>query len=210
MIKSKYQLVFLVFSLMAILGWLGVFLVKRDTSSNIKQSDHVPKTSNGSKLEDATKDNTEYVGIISPSATNKQSEYLNKKYGFSFMFPSSWQIGDNHLGAGTFQIFNYIPRDGKDSFSGENTNKIEATIAYTQEISLSDDYPSTKISTTTLNIAGQGSLVIDYQLVGGQRIHSYSIPLPNTKDNFLVISIYGDKSNFHVLDELVKSIQWMK
>lgn len=210
MMKSKYKLGFLVFSLTIMLGWLGVFLVKRGTSPDINQGDQVAKTSNGSKLEDTGKDRTEYVGIISPSATNKQSEYLNKKYGFSFIFPSSWQIGDNHLGAGTFQIFNYTPLEGKDSISGENTNKIEATIVYTREISLSDDYPSTQISTTTINIAGQDSLIIDYQLTGGQKIHSYNIPLPSAKDNFLMISIYGNESNFHVLDDIVKSIQWLK
>ena len=70
-----------------------------------------------------------YVGNIS-SSTNENNLYTNKKFGVSFVFPSKgWYIGDNHLGYGTFQLFNY----DESAASGKGflalQNKIELTIA---------------------------------------------------------------------------------
>jgi len=151
-----------------------------------------------------------YVGLIL-SNIDGNNVYTNNKYGFSFTFPQGWRVGDNHLGYGTFQIFNYpesqaMERGGFPTNS--KMNKIEAGISDSSAYEISLIYPEATRTIKNVVISGQNSVRTEIELVGGEKILSYSIPLFSIDNQFLVISIYGDPSNFVVIDNLVKSINF--
>ena len=123
------------------------------------------------------------------------------------------RVGDNHLGYGTFQLFKYanLLESRDDGFSGEGSiNKIEAGISASNSYGTSTDYPEKERITKEVVVAGQPAIRFEVELSGGQKILSYSILLPTMIDKYLSIVIYGDSSNFHILDEIVKSIEWMR
>jgi hypothetical protein len=61
-----------------------------------------------------------------------------------------------------------------------------------------------------VEVTGSNCSRFEVELVGGEKILSYGIPLGETEGKYLNISIYGDPSNFSVLDTLVKSIAFGK
>ena len=150
----------------------------------------------------------EYIGVISINE-NSQNVYTNNKYGFQFVYPKEWRVGDNHLGYGTFQIFNYDESEANGkSFFSEGHNKIEVVITSNRTENTSPDYPEEKRITRSVIISGQPSTRYEIQLTGGQKIFSYIILLPTHSDKYLGLRMYGDPSNFYVLDDLVKSLKW--
>lgn len=164
------------------------------TSDNPAPSDEIPMS----------------VVIIATSSGTLRS-YTSKEYGFHFQFPGmGWYVGDNHLGYGTFQLSSNDPTtaDGKDFVSG-SVNKIEMAIVQNNANATSTDYPEVSRSEKMVVVAGQKSKVFDIELQQGN-IRSYYIPLPQKPSLFLVMSIYGNVSNFHLLDEIAKSFIFEK
>lgn len=152
-----------------------------------------------------------YVGVITQNA-NGQNVYTSSKYHLSFTYPQGWRVGDNHLGYGSFQIFNFEPEIGQKGFL-KGQNKIEAGIAVIDphDFGKNTDFPEGYSTTTKVTIAGEPSIRFDINYpAGGVRLFSYIIPIPDTLNNYIGISIYGDPSNFYVLNDLVKSLEWLK
>ncbi|MCR4330266.1 MAG: hypothetical protein NUV49_00020 [Patescibacteria group bacterium] len=174
----------------------------------------VPSTerTNVSQSPATTINKDEYTGKISTNDNGKNS-YINNRYNFKFTYPQEWRVGDNSLGYGTFQLFNYPESiaNGKSSFSPDNgMNKIEAGISASGLYGSSDDYPEKTRTAKEIEIAGQTAIRTEVELAGGERILSYVIPLPIIPQKSLSITIYGDPSNFRVLDEIIASFEWVQ
>jgi hypothetical protein len=153
---------------------------------------------------------SEYVGTIS-SSTDGQNVYTNYKYKFRFEYPQGWFVGDNHLGYGSFQLFNYdasTPEGGK-SQGNNKYDKIEVGIGESEYYGTSDIYPEKNRTTEKIQIAGQAATRQLMTLQSGQEILAYAIPIQNLPGRFLTIAIYGDPSNFSVLDHIVSTINWI-
>lgn len=144
--------------------------------------------------------------------------YRNEKLGVQFTFPSNWHLGTNTIGNvsghGYMQLFNYNENQavGKSIFP-EGYNKIEAVVGERSFFSEepSSDYPEQSRNTEEVVIAKQKATKVDITLMGGQKIRTYNVPLPNpVGDYILKINIYGDPDNFYVLDQLVNSIEWLE
>ena len=112
------------------------------------------------------------------------------------------------MGCGTFQVSNYDPTtaDGKD-FGPVYASKIEMAIVRGNVNAASTDYPEIRRSENTAIVAGEKAKVFNIELLQG-KIHSYYIPLPKKPGLFLAMSIYGNDKNFHILDEIAKSLQF--
>ena len=154
-------------------------------------------------------------GIISPSKNGK-SVYTNKKYGFSFTFPSEWRVGDDSLGYGTLQFFNYDESEGVGGHKFQSgQNKIEMRILSSDSIYIDENassaFPTETIENRRLTVAGQAAFMERIRLVNGEEIlKSYKIILHKIPDSGIAIVIYGDTKNFFLLDRLVESIEWVE
>lgn len=154
----------------------------------------------------------DYRGTITKDAEGK-NVYTSSKLALRFTFPNGWHVGDNTLGNGTLQFFNYDhenigPRDWFSPY-GEHMNKIEAMVAVVDAHERSDIDLEKWRQMTDIRIAGQSAKRIDVQYEYGGEVRSYSIPLPSKPGQFLSITIHGDPSNFGVLDKLVESLEWI-
>lgn len=151
------------------------------------------------------------TGTVSTS-TKGVLLYTNEKVGVSFLFPQGWHLGNNLLGNGLLQLLNYDVGNysGKGFSPNGEINKIEAVIDTSNKYEQSSDYPAKSVKEQQVEIAGQKATRTDVELVGGEKERIYYIPMPSTPEKFLSIVIFGDISNFYMLDNLVKSIQWMK
>jgi len=145
-----------------------------------------------------------YPGVIASSSPGFDS-YTNAHYGFTLDYPSGWNVGDNELGYGTFQIFNYdeAASAGKDVFPpGEN--KIEMAIITDLDEYNSDD-PNWRGSVEEKQIGGETAMYVSDT---ANQINSYMIPIPSSGGEYLVMSIYGDPKNFAELDSVAASLHW--
>ena len=138
-------------------------------------------------------------GVITKDAEG--NSYSNDQFKFSFKYPSVWQVGDNNLGVGTLQLFNY---DFSGLMGGEfkpGQNKIELFVTDAQT-----SYGATS-STSEVIVDGQHAkrMVIDN---GEGTYVSYKIPVPSAANKVLSITIYGEPSNFSELDSIVQTIHW--
>ena len=173
----------------------------------------IPKTQE--QIEETDKrDARDYLGIIATTTTNTML-YTSKKYNLQFTYPLGWNVGDNHLGYGTFQLLNYdVSKAPPKSFFPKGYNKIEATISTSdlQDIlqDISEVYSENKKMRKEIIVAEQKATRIEIELLGGEKILFYVISLPTTSPQYLNMSIYGDSSNFHVLDEMVESLVFLK
>jgi hypothetical protein len=161
--------------------------------------------SSQNKLSETYPENTESpeergdVGVITKNGST--STYKSDKYKFSFSYPTLWRIGDNRIGHGTFQLFNYDPSKivGGSVFK-KGMNKIEAVIITDPSGFFSEDTGNL----VEVTIAGQKAYKLEYD--GGI---SYTIALPSHPGKYLGISIYGDPSNYSILENLVEDITWL-
>lgn len=151
----------------------------------------------------------EYVGSIS-STKDGDNIYTSQKYKLRFIYPKSWSIGDNHLGDGTFQIFNYDEshKTGKSIFL-KGQNKIEVVIEEKNIDATSSDYLNEKVMKNSFTFFGQPATKVEVELIGGHKVLYYFISLPNFTNKYLRLSIYGDPSNFYILDNLIKHLTWL-
>ena len=137
------------------------------------------------------------------------SIYSSKKYEVKFSGPTNWHIGGNDLNYDHFQLFNYDESVAGKDFSSESVdNKIAVGISDSNTYGTSTDYPEKVRKEKTVVIAGQQGNIVDVELMGGQKIRTYFIPLHTDSGKFLAMSIYGNQLNFYVLDEIVRSLQF--
>ena len=153
--------------------------------------------------------NVQNVPSYTPTSAKSENIYTNTEYGFRFTYPQGWHLGDNNFERGTFQLFNYSESEASGSVFPVGTNKIEARISANNTYGTSDDYPQKTRTVTEVNIAGQKATRMEVELIGGEKILSYTISLPQNNGEFLAITIYGDSSNFYVLEELIADIEWL-
>jgi len=118
-------------------------------------------------------------------------------------------MGNNDLGRGSLQFFNYDESKSSKSVFSTGTNKIEAVVVTTSPYVPSSDYPEKTHSVTEVTIAGRKAYRVEVELVGGERMLGYLIPLQNTNGKSLAITIYGDPANFYVLGNLLNSFEWI-
>lgn len=143
------------------------------------------------------------AGRVSVDALGRNI-YTNNDYGFQFTIPQGWKVDSNILGekyGGTFRLLHT---------TGVSRNKIEASIGPSDGPieSTSEEFPSS-INTTQMHIAGELATRVTVELVDrSEEWLTYLIPLKATPGTALDITIFGDPSNFYVLDNLVRSITW--
>jgi hypothetical protein len=142
--------------------------------------------------------------------TTKGFIYENQEFGFSFTYPEGWRLGDNNLGRGTLQLFNYQEQAENGSTFSKGLNKIEAVVIENDSYESSDDYPEERQEKTEVIIAGKKVTRVVTELNGGERTLSYLIPLIETDSKSLLITIYGDPANFNVLDNVILTFEWVK
>jgi len=138
------------------------------------------------------------------------SVYTNEEYGFQFIYPEGWYIGDNNLGRGTLQLFNYQESEASVSFFSQGMNKIEAVVVADNPYESSSDYPDAIREITEVNVVGQKSSRVEIELTNLEKMIGYLIPLENHDGKYIAITIYGDPSNFYVLEEIVASLTLLK
>lgn len=148
-------------------------------------------------------------GVVTPGPSGKLL-YTNEKSGFSFTFPESWHIGQDSLTYTSFQIFNYDETQENGSKWREGMNKIEAGISDKNSSTPSSDYPEKSRESATVQIGGVSVVREDVELEGLGQHRTYYMPFPDQHAKFLRITIYGDKDNFSVFDDLVKSLSWVE
>lgn len=182
---------------------VGRFLLKSKSKTPVPPAPSNVPTNTVNKSEN-------FVGNIS-AGIGDQLLYSNEKLGLTFAFPKNWYAGDNSLGSGYLQLFNYdvSQATGKSVFPAGH-NKIEAIIGTSNKYEQSSDYPAKLVNEQQLEVNGQKATRTDVELAGGEKERIYYIPIPTTPEKFLSIVIFGDTSNFYVLDDLVKSIRWTK
>lgn len=206
-------LAFCVFLLALITG--AFFFVSGGMGLGWQTGNHTIYTGTSTSIVQNTDD---YAGIISTNASG-QRVYTNDRYSFQFTYPANWETGDNTLGAqngGTLQFFN-SSRQGAGQSHGFATgeNKIEIAVINTASSSAilsssSPDYPTKSLQSISLSISGESVSGANVELIGGEKFRMYRVPLQATPDKSLLLTIYGDASNFYMLDALVKNITWTR
>lgn len=149
----------------------------------------------------------EYVGVISP-VENGYSLYTNNKYHFTLKFPNDLHVGDNHLGYGTFQLLDF--NEAMDDTLPQDRNKIELFITSTSTYGVSQVYSEKNRKVENIVLYGQYATMTEVGFIDNSKVITYSIRLPSKPDLFLSIAMYGNGSKFYLLDNLVKTLTWIK
>ena len=173
---------------------------ERTDPENSRHSTTPPSTDFGAN-DDSRK---EYAGTI-VATSDGRNVYTSNKLGIRFTYPHGWRIGDNALGYGTFQLFNYDESVERPGFT-DGMNKIEAVVIPSNPYEISGEYPEKSRAVTQIQAAGQRVTQYDERLEFGS-IRGYLMRLPTVPGKFFAITIYGDPANFHTLDEIIKSVE---
>lgn len=191
--KTKKTLLLII----ALLVFGRMYYFSQNTTDSELNNSELPDTSFESIESPKAKGD---VGVITKTSTT--SIYTTNKYKLSFSYPSSWIIGDNLIGYGTFQLFNYDPSQviGGSVFK-KGMNKIEAVIINDP----SGFFSERAEDIAEVKIAGKKA----YKLKSEVGVH-YTIEVPSHPGKYLGISIYGDPTNYSVLENLVQSIGWIE
>jgi hypothetical protein len=149
-------------------------------------------------------------GTIS-TTTDGYLLYTDNKAGFKFRFPQGWHIGSGARGHGDFQLYNYDETlHVKDRFAADaRINKISGGIGSSSSF-VNDEYPEKARRVENVEINNQKAIREDIELIGGERFRLYFMPVPSEEDRFLSMSIAGDPTNFHVLDQIAQSLEWLR
>lgn len=211
--SRRIKIIFAVIGLFIIVAGYLLWHQQRGQTSNLSPKESpssLQSTLNTEKYETSTEEYDSYVGVISQNAEG-QNVYTSSKYHLSFSYPQGWNVGDNHLGYGTFQLWSSDLK-GVQNYIVVG-NKIEAVVITMdpRDVGKITDYPKGYATTTEVTVAGETAIRFDvnYQAEGGTFV-SYTIPLPNISGKYFVISISGDPSNFSMLDSIVKTLKWVK
>jgi hypothetical protein len=213
---KKHTKIYIVIALL-FSGGFFVVLLKREVSVGqpplVVDSDiNVIQKTEEQTEETSKRDVNDYVGIIATSTTNMML-YTSKKYNFQFAYPQGWIVNDNRLGYGTFQLLNYdVSKAPPKSFFPKGYNKIEVDIRTSDLEETSDVYSEKKRIKKEIIVAGQNATRVEIELLGGEKILTYVISLPTTSSHsqYLNMRIYGDSSNFYVLEKMIESLVFLK
>jgi len=139
--------------------------------------------------------------------------YINNQYNISFTYSDGWYIGDNRLGYGSFQLFNYNPAevfsDGKGGMR-EGGAKIEVMITNGSIPEESSDYPSVEFENKNIEIKGRAATMTRWVNATGDKIIAYKIPLNNKEGDHLSITAYGEDIAFEALEMIIESLQFLQ
>lgn len=118
-------------------------------------------------------------------------------------------VDDNR--AGTLRLKNYDPTDRTVGFNpGEN--KIDMVITPRSGPTEVDEEESPGISIETENVVIGGVPAlrsVAYYPAPHPFYMTYYVPLPGqTEQLYLMAQIWGDDTNFHILDEMMQAIEW--
>ncbi|MDO8604419.1 MAG: hypothetical protein Q7K40_03420 [bacterium] len=205
MLRNKKTIIsiLIIVSIVTLIFWLYSLrgISKGDTGKNIFGEQILPP---GTPADIAT-----YRGVITEGSKGYNT-YTSKKYGIQFSYPEKWRVGDNHLGYGTFQLFNFFNQEEGAMRAGKNKIEIYLNPIYAYNKPDTADI-DTKILTKKIIISGQLALrsEIEFSYGDGTSMISYEILIPTIPDKYLGMSMYGDPANFHILDEMVKTIKWL-
>lgn len=154
-------------------------------------------------------DMNQYVGEITTDAQG-DNVYTSKKYGLSFTYPKGWRIEQNNLGYGGVQIVNYdISTVGERRSFSSGQNKIGMGISSNPTVGYTPDYPQEKHKSTQVKVAGADAMRTEVFLSKGVEFLNYIIPL-HPQGEYLTLSIFGDTSNFSILDKIAQSVKFSK
>ncbi|MBP9760276.1 MAG: hypothetical protein KBD24_02805 [Candidatus Pacebacteria bacterium] len=161
-------------------------------------------------------------GSLSTSTTG-ELVYTNEQYGFRFTVPPPfYRIGDDHLGAGTLQFFNFPEDDYGKGGPRPGKWKIEAGISdlamFASTSAEGRDGDASKLISQDkefVTIDGQEAVRVTehYTLYNGVS-YMYSIKLPHRSSTTLSISVGvpGEESPevVQALDELIATFEWLE
>ena len=141
------------------------------------------------------------VGSITSS--NGLSQYRSKRYGLKFSFPSDWEIGDNRIDYGSFQISTSTEKDDNKPHTWvKGQSKIEMVLL---DNSLLSDEGVENVEKIPVVISGQPAYYFKME-----KIYSYRIKVPSYPNKSLAVSFYGDDINYPVFENILESIVWTK
>ncbi|MHB8651903.1 MAG: hypothetical protein ACYC8S_02095 [Minisyncoccota bacterium] len=214
--------------LFAVIGFLGYFFGKIEGAKEPYLLGGLSVATNTPPYVSKQSDTREYTGVISPS-TEKLNLYTAKRYGLQFLYPKEWRVKDNFFGRlgnnspGQIIFSNYPESEEYSSVPTETNGKNSILIqTYSDNIyaTSTGGYNDSKIVKKQVMIAGRPVTKFEIEGEALTGVHGqvtyfgkggiyhvlvYFIPIPNS-GNYLRFSIYGDPSNFHVLDEIVQSL----
>ncbi|MEY3784173.1 MAG: hypothetical protein RLZZ230_495 [Candidatus Parcubacteria bacterium] len=148
--------------------------------------------------------------VIINNSQESLKKYENTTFGFSFEYPVDWHIGNDNLGKGTLQLFNYDESLVSGSVLKSGRNKIEIVISGTNIDDSTDIYTDLLQEEYEIEVAGVTSKKFIIELTGGEKMITYYIPLTKTKEEYLSMTMYGDINNFRVIDNIAGSLMWLK
>ena len=188
--------------IVAAAGWWYFSKSNTPSLSETSQLPNVPEDMNNDTASqpivpgsDKSETNPKYY-VMDISQSGDSMLIANATLGVQFSVPGIWRVGDNRLGYGTFQIFNYS--DAEASYGGWRTgqNKIE--------MSLIDDPVSFATGEIkSVKIAGQNASRAECE--EGNCI-LYIVPLRSIPAKFITLTIYGDSNNYKILETVVATL----
>lgn len=145
------------------------------------------------------------VGAITTEGTT--STYVSSKYKFSFQYPSTWRIGDNRIGYGTLQLFNYdeAEADGNLHDWGKGHNKIELVIGTRDPKSYATEVGNGENGTYEETVIGGQKAFIGRN----DRMQAYLIELPDQNGVYMIINVYGDPASHSIITEVISTLEWL-
>jgi len=148
----------------------------------------------------------------SPAKQSTPGQYVSERFGFSFTYPKDWYVETDRLDSGAtngsayVQMYNYDRSNLDDTPGwGAGHNKIEFSISSNGS---GDVTGGTTNVGTTVELDGVSALRVD--TTGDGNWVTYSVPLRMGERKFLNMTIYGDRSNFYILDNIMATLKWAR
>ena len=191
---------------LAVCSYLFITAENNTSTPDPSMEDSTVDTSAGASISESIDENREesvfidegrYAGTITDNSDGS-SAYINNQYKFSLDFPTSWRVGDNGLGRGTFQLMNYLEEQASNpAFFKDGQTKIEMAI-------IKDPFTFHSGALTEVKVSGQRAWKTD-RATGDYP--GYIVTIPSLPDTYLTITMYGKDDV--VLESLVQSIEWL-
>ena len=182
---------------------LGVFLFSYITKDNLNIAEVLAEKEPLIENNITKNQNSNNTDVLSTEDTT----YINKVYKFKLIYPARWRIQDSS--DELLQFYNYPLSEAiEGSVFLERNNKIEIYIGENNVFESSDDYPESTRTETSSKILGQSARRIETILISGDKILGYAFSIHNS-NKILNISIYGDTLNFKILDDMIRTIEWI-
>lgn len=122
--------------------------------------------------------------IIFAATADNQNLYINKKYGFSFIYPAGWRTGD--YDDDFLDLYNFPEKDSMyhSSIFAKGENKIVMSIGDTKST--------------------------DNEWIDGDRLKFIAISIPDNPNLSVRFNLYGDTNNLDIANQIFSSISWIK